>query len=110
MALDHVTVTVATTATKIYTVPKGATQAYITIQNRDTAAAFAIGDDTLDGLGTVNGGIKIPAASGSTVTSAAGQVQFWANAGDAIYAIASTTPSTSTCVVLASYVLTGSAS
>jgi hypothetical protein len=106
MALDHVTVTVATTATKIYTVPKGATQAYITIQNRDTAAAFAIGDESLDGLGTANGGIKIPAASGSTVTSAAGQVQFWANSGDAIYAIASTTPSTSTCVVLASYVQT----
>ena len=107
MALDHVTVSLpATTKTLIYTVPKGATQAYVTIQNRDTTAALAIGDDTLDGLGTTNGGLKVPAASGSAATSAAGQIQFWANGGDAIYGYASAVMA-STCVVLTSYVQTG---
>jgi len=109
MALDHATVSLASaTKTLIYTVPAGATQAYITIQNRDTAASLAIGDDTLDGLGTTNGGIKVPAAAGSAATSAVGQIQFWANGGDAIYGYASAAM-TSTCIVLASYVQTGSA-
>lgn len=108
MAIAHVTVSLpATTKTPIYTVPKGATQAYITIQNRDTAAYLAIGDDTLDGLGTTNGGIKIPAAAGSAATSAVGQIQFWANGGDVIYGYASAAMA-STCIVLASYVQTAS--
>jgi hypothetical protein len=106
MALDHATVSLASaTTTKIYTVPKGATPAYITIQNRDTVAALAIGDDTLDGLGTTNGGIKIPAASGTGVTVMPGQVQFWANGGDVIWGYASAAM-TNTCIVLASYVST----
>jgi len=110
MALDHVTVSLpATTKTLIYTVPKGATQAYVTIQNRDTTAALAIGDDTLDGLGTTNGGLKVPAAASSAATSAVGVLQFWANGGDTIYGYASAAM-TSTCIVLASYVQTGSAS
>jgi len=109
MALDHATVTLAaTTKTVIYTVPKGATAAYVTIQNRDTAAALAIGDDTLDGIGTTNGGIKIPAATGAGVTVMPGQIQFWANGGDVIYGYASAAM-TNTCIVLASYVQTGSA-
>jgi len=107
MALDHVTVSLpATTKTLIYTVPKGATQAYVTIQNRDTTASLAIGDDTVDAVGTANGGLKVPAASGSTASSAPGQIQFWANGGDAIYGYASSIMS-STCVVLTSYVQTG---
>jgi hypothetical protein len=106
MALDHATVSLAaTTKTLIYTVPKGATSAYITIQNRDTAAALAIGDDTLDGLGTTSGGIKIPAASAGTATTECPKIQFWANGGDAIYGYASAAM-TSTCIVLASYVNT----
>jgi hypothetical protein len=106
MALDHAAVSLpATTKTVIYTVPKGATQAYVTVQNRDTAAALAIGDDTLDGLGTTNGGIKIPAATGNGVTVAPGQIQFWANAGDVIYGYASAVM-TNTCVILTSYVNT----
>jgi len=106
MALDHAAVSLpATTKTAIYTVPKGATQAYITIQNRDTAAALAIGDDTLDGIGTTNGGIKIPAATGAGVTVMPGQIQFWANAGDVIYGYSSATM-TNTCIILTSYVNT----
>jgi len=112
MALDHATVNVTSTNAPvlIYTVPKGATQAYITVQNRDTSAALAIGDNTLDGLGTTNGGIKVPAAAGSAVTNAPGQVQFWANGGDSIYGIVSGAPATTNqIIVLASFVNTGSA-
>jgi hypothetical protein len=107
MAFDHVSVTVATTPTLIYTVPTGATQAYLTIQNRDTTANINIGDSTLDVIGTVNGGVKIPAATSNLATTPASVLQFWANSGDQIYAIASTTPAlTNYCVVLASYVNT----
>jgi hypothetical protein len=107
MAFDHISVTVATTPTLIYTVPKGATQAYITIQNRDTTANINIGDSSLSTIGTPDGGVKIPAATGNLATTPASVLQFWANGGDAIYAIASTTPAlTNYCVVLASYVNT----
>jgi len=107
MALDHASVSVATTPTLIYTVPKGATQTYITVQNRDTSAAIIIGDASLAALGTVDGGLKIPAVVGSAATSPANVIQFWANGGDAIYAMASTTPAiTYSCIVLASYVNT----
>jgi hypothetical protein len=111
MALDHVSVSVATTPTLLYTVPKGATQSYITVQNRDTSAAIIIGDSSLAGLGSADGGIKIPAVVGTAATSPANIIQFWANGGDAIYAMASTTPAvTFSCIVLSSYVQTGSAS
>jgi hypothetical protein len=107
MAFDHVSVTVATTPTLIYTVPKGATPAYITVQNRDTSAAIIIGDSSLAGLGSADGGIKIPAVVGTAATSPANIIQFWANSGDAIYAMASTTPAvTFSCIVLASYTQT----
>jgi len=110
MALDHLVLTLpATTKTLLYTVPKGASQAYVTIQNRDTVASLAIGDDTVDAIGTANGGLKVPAAAGSAATSAVGQIQFWANSGDSIYGYASAAMA-STCVVLISYVQTGSAS
>jgi len=111
MALDHVSVSVATTPALLYTVPKGATQAYVTIQNRDTSAAITIGDSTLAAIGSADGGVKIPAVVGSVATSPANVLQFWANGGDSIYAMASTTPAiTYSCIVLASYVQTGSAS
>ena len=107
MALDHVSVSVATTPTLIYTVPKGATPAYVTVQNRDTSAAIIIGDSSLAGLGSADGGLKIPAVSGTAATSPANVIQFWANSGDAIYALASTTPAISfSCIVLASYTQT----
>lgn len=111
MALDHATVSLAAaTVTKIYTVPKGATAAYVTIQNRDTLASLAIGDSTLDGAGTTNGGIKIPATALSpTVYTDCPKIQFWANGGDEIYGYASVAM-TNTCIVLTSYVQTGSAS
>ena len=104
MALEHLSVSVATTPTLLYTVPVGATQTYVTVQNRDTSAAIIIGDSSLAGLGSADGGLKIPAVSGTAATSPANVIQFWANSGDAIYAIASTTPAISfSCIVLASY-------
>jgi hypothetical protein len=107
MALDHASVSVATTPTVIYTVPKGATQTHITVQNRDTSAAITIGDASLAAIGTVDGGLKIPAVVGTAATSPANTIQFWANGGDTIYAMASTTPAiTHSCIVLASYVNT----
>ena len=107
MALDHASVSVATTPTLLYTVPKGATPAYITVQNRDTSAAITIGDSSLAAIGSADGGIKIPAVVGTAATSPANVIQFWANSGDAIYAMASTTPAISfSCIVLASYVNT----
>jgi hypothetical protein len=110
MALDHLCLSLpATTKTLLYTVPKGASQTYITIQNRDTTASLAIGDDTVAAIGSADGGLKIPAAAGSAATSAVGQIQFWANSGDSIYGYASAAMA-STCVILTSYVQTGSAS
>lgn len=104
MALEHLSVSVATTPTLLYTVPVGATQTYVTVQNRDTSAAIIIGDSSLAGIGSADGGIKIPAVSGTAATSPANVIQFWANSGDAIYAIASTTPAIAySCIVLASY-------
>lgn len=104
MALEHLSVSVATTPTLLYTVPVGATQTYVTVQNRDTSAAIIIGDSSLAGLGSADGGLKIPAVVGTAATSPANVIQFWANSGDAIYAIASTTPAISfSCIVLASY-------
>lgn len=104
MALDHVSVSVATTPTLLYTVPKGATQSYVTVQNRDTSAAITIGDSSLAAIGSVDGGVKIPAVVGTAATSPANIIQFWANSGDAIYAMASTTPAiANSCIVLVSY-------
>jgi hypothetical protein len=107
MALDHASVSVATTPTLIYTVPTGATPAYVTIQNRDTSAAITIGDSSLATIGSADGGLKIPAVVGTAATSPANVIQFWANSGDAIYAMASVTPAISfSCIVLASYTRT----
>lgn len=107
MALDHIVVSLpATTKTALFTVPKGVPQCHVTIQNRDTAASLAIGDDTLSALSGANGGIYIPAAASS---SAPNTFQMWMNGGDTIYGFAGAA-ATNTVVILYSYVQTGSAS
>lgn len=107
MALDHVVVSLpATTKTALYTVPKGATQCFVTVQNRDTAASMAIGDDTLGGVSGANAGIHLPLAASATAPTT---FQTWLNAGDTLYGYASAAM-TNSCVILTSYVQTGSAS
>jgi hypothetical protein len=105
MALDHIVLSLpATTKTALFTVPKGATQCHVTIQNRDTAATMAIGDDTLSGLSGGNGGIQLPLAASATAPTT---FQTWLNGGDTIYGYASAAM-TNTCVVLCSYTPTAS--
>ena len=102
--LDHIVVSLpATTKTALFTVPSGTPLCHVTIQNRDTAAALAIGDDTLGAVAGGNGGIYIPVAASATAPST---FQTWLNSGDTIYGFASAAM-TSTCVVLYSYVKTG---
>ena len=107
MALDHVVVSLpATTKTLLYTVPKGATECQVTIQNRDTVASMAIGDDTLGGVSGANAGIHLPLAASATAPTT---IQIRMNGGDSIYGYASAAM-TNSCVILTSYVQTGSAS
>lgn len=104
MALDHIVVSLpATTKTALFTVPTGTPLCHVTIQNRDTVAALAIGDDTLGALSGGSGGIYIPAAASSSAPST---FQTWLNSGDTIYGYAGAAM-TSTCVVLYSYVRAG---
>lgn len=103
MALDHVVVSLpATTKTVLYTVPKGATQCHVTVQNRDTAASMAIGDSTLGGVSGANAGIHLPLAASATAPTT---FQFWMNGGDTLYGYSSATM-TNSCVILTSYVQT----
>lgn len=105
--IDHVSVSLTTTPSVLYTVPKGATQAYITIQNRDTTSLVTIGDSSLAAIGSVDGGIKLPAVSGNVATSPVSTIQFWANGGDVIYGMRDANPTIAySCIVLASYVQT----
>ena len=96
MALDHIVVPTLTANTKtlLFTVPAGASPCYVTIQNR-SGSTIAVGDDTLDGLGTTNGGIGI---------AASGQLQLWLNAGDTIYGFCGSTISNNV-VILYSYLV-----
>lgn len=103
MSLHHVVLSLpATTKTALFTVPKGATQCHVTIQNRDTAASMAIGDDTLGAASGANAGINLPLAASATAPTT---FQTWLNAGDTIYGYA-TAAMTNTCVILYSYVST----
>jgi hypothetical protein len=101
MALDHIVVPTisANTKTLLFTVPEGATQAYVTIQNR-SASAISVGDSTLGAVSGADAGISIAATSG--------QLQLWMNAGDSLYGYCGSTI-TNSVVVLYSYVQTGSA-
>lgn len=101
MAIDHIVVPTLTANTKtaLFTVPKGATQCYVTIQNR-SASTIAVGDDTLGAVTGADSGVAIVAS---------GQLQLWLNAGDTIYGYCGSTI-TNSVVVLYSYVQTGSAS
>jgi hypothetical protein len=77
MAFVHLNNTVGTTATKIALVPVGQRQNItVYIQNTDAAAIFIGASDVT--------------ASGAKVghrVAANGQVQFWCNSGDEIFAI-----------------------
>ena len=101
MALDHIVVPTITlnTKTALFTVPKGATQCYVTVQNR-SASTIAVGDDTLGAVTGADAGISI---------AASGQLQLWMNAGDTLYGYCGSTI-TNSVVILYSYVQTGSAS
>lgn len=103
MALDHIVLSLpATTKTALFTVPKGATQCFVTIQNRDTTASMAIGDDTLGGVSGANAGIHLPLAASATAPTT---FQTWLNAGDTIYGYASAAM-TNSVVVMYSYTST----
>lgn len=97
MALDHIVVPTITANTKtlLFTVPKGATQAYVTIQNR-SASTISVGDDTLGAVSGADAGVSIAAGA---------QLQLWMNSGDAIYGYCGSTI-TNSVVVLYSYVNT----
>jgi len=104
MALDHVVVSLpAATKTALFTVPANTPPCHVTIQNRDTVASIAIGDDTLDAVSGANAGIHLPLAASATAPTT---FQTWLNAGDTIYGYASATM-TNSCVVLYSYVKAG---
>jgi hypothetical protein len=103
MALDHIVVSLpATTKTALFTVPKGSPACHVTIQNRDTVASMAIGDDTLGGVSGANAGIHLPLAASATAPTT---FQTWLNGGDTIYGYASAAM-TNSCVILYSYVNT----
>jgi len=77
MAFVHKNNTVGTAATKIAQVPTGQRQNItVYIQNNDTVAIF-VGDSAVTTSGA-NQGWKV---------AAAGNIQFWCNSGDQIYAI-----------------------
>ena len=100
MAVDHIVLSLpATTKTVLFTVPAKITSCHVTVQNRDTLADLAIGDDTLGAVSGANAGVLIPKASGASSPT---NFQLWLNPGDVLYGYASAVM-TNSCVVLYSY-------
>jgi hypothetical protein len=90
MAFIHKNNTVGTAVTKIAQVPTGQRQNItVQIQNNDTVAIF-VGDSTVTTSGSQQG----------WKVAAAGSVQFWANAGDQIYAISAAGTAANSVVVI----------
>jgi hypothetical protein len=95
MALNHIPVQPTSGKSVLFTVPKGAPQCQVTIQNRIATIDIAIGDTTI-GTGA-NSGVKI---------AAGGQIQLLLNSEDTVYAYSGSAFSTEYVVVLYSYVST----
>lgn len=89
MAVVHLNATVATTATRLFTIPTGlARNIAVQIQNLDTAAIF-IGDNTITTSGATRGHQIAANAS----------FQIWLNPGDTIYAISAAGTATGAVVI-----------
>jgi hypothetical protein len=91
----HNNITVGTTATLLFTVPKSANYTAISIQNRDSAAIY-LGDSAITVASGANGGHYVAPTNGT--------FQLWAGGGDKVYAISSAGTSTGAVSVLYSYV------
>jgi hypothetical protein len=76
MAVDHLNVTVRTTATPIVQLPTGLPYTAVQICNGDSASIF-IGDST----------IAVSGATKGTVITAGSVFTIWLHAGDVLYGI-----------------------
>jgi len=97
MALNHIPVQPTSGKSVLFTVPKGAPQCQVTIQNRSASIDIAIGDTTIGAVTGANAGVKI---------AAGGQIQLLLNSEDTVYAYSGSAFSTEYVVVLYSYVST----
>jgi len=93
--LVHNNITVGTTPTLLFTLPKSAAYVAVSIQNRDSAAIY-VGDSAITVSSGANGGHYIAPTTGT--------FQIWASGGDKIYGISSAGTSTGAVSVLYSYV------
>lgn len=100
MAVDHIVVSLAaTTKTILFTVPSKVISCHVTVQNRDTVADVAIGDDTLGAVSGANAGVLVPKASGASSPT---NFQLWLNPGDVLYGYSSAAM-TNSLIILYSY-------
>jgi len=90
----HSNVTVGTTPTLLFTLPKSAIYTAVSIQNRDSAAVY-VGDASITAASGANGGHYIAPTTGT--------FQIWASGGDKVYAVSSAGTTTGAVSVLYSY-------
>jgi hypothetical protein len=78
MALNHINVTVATTATPLITLPNGVGYVAVQVGNRDTAAIY---------LGDAGVGVATSTGNAGQSVAANSNAQIWMHGNDTLYAV-----------------------